>query len=98
MSFWTKPIEAAVIAVNAPTTTTTVIVVSDNANRAEFLATKNMPAVTIVAACINAETEVGPAIASGSQTASGNCADFPVHPRNIINVIAVIIPAFIYSI
>jgi hypothetical protein len=35
-----------------------------------------IPAVTI-AACINAETGVGPAIASGSQVYNGICADFP---------------------
>ncbi len=35
-----------------------------------------MPAATIVAAWISAETGVGPAIASGSQPESGNCADF----------------------
>ena len=38
------------------------------------------PAVTIVAAWINAETGVGPAMASGSHTYSGICADFPVQP------------------
>ena len=36
-----------------------------------------MPAVTIVAAWISAETGVGPSIASGSQTWSGNCALLP---------------------
>jgi hypothetical protein len=38
--------------------------------------------VTIVAAWIRAETGVGPAIASGSQTYSGICADFPMAPTN----------------
>jgi hypothetical protein len=42
-----------------------------------------IPAVTIVAACINAETGVGPAIASGNQVYNGICADFPQAP--IIN-------------
>jgi len=41
---------------------------------------------------VKAETGVGPAIASGSQTASGICADLPVQPKNISNVIAVIVP------
>ena len=36
-----------------------------------------MPAVTIVAAWIRAETGVGPSIASGSQTCSGNWALLP---------------------
>jgi hypothetical protein len=34
----------------------------------------------MVAAWISAETGVGPSMASGSQTYSGNCADFPVAP------------------
>ena len=43
-------------------------------------ATRYTPAVTIVAAWISAETGVGPAIASGSQTCSGICADLPQAP------------------
>ena len=38
------------------------------------------PAVTMVAAWISAETGVGPAMASGSQTYSGICADLPQAP------------------
>ena len=34
----------------------------------------------MVAACINAETGVGPSMASGSQTWSGNWADLPTAP------------------
>src|SRR4051794_15532585 len=41
------------------------------------------PAATIVAAWINAETGVGPSIASGNQTCSGNWADFPTAPQKI---------------
>jgi len=41
-----------------------------------------MPAVTMVAAWINAEMGVGPSIESGSHTCSGNCADFPMAPTN----------------
>ncbi len=40
------------------------------------------PAVTMVAAWISAETGVGPSMASGSQTYSGNWADLPVAPKN----------------
>ena len=36
----------------------------------------------MVAAWISAETGVGPSMASGSQTYSGNCADLPVAPMN----------------
>ena len=38
--------------------------------------------MTIVAAWMRAETGVGPAIASGSQTYSGSWADFPQAPTN----------------
>src|SRR5688500_13421069 len=48
-----------------------------------------MPAVTIVAACINAETGVGPAIASGNQVYNGIWADLPVAPIKSNNVIPV---------
>ena len=46
------------------------------------LATINIPAVTIVAACINADMGVGPSIESGSQTCRGICADFAIAPKN----------------
>ena len=42
--------------------------------------TMTTPAVTIVAAWISADTGVGPAMASGSQTHSGICADLPIAP------------------
>jgi hypothetical protein len=35
-----------------------------------------------VAACIKAETGVGPSIASGNQVCNPNCADLPIAPRN----------------
>lgn len=38
------------------------------------------PAVTIVAAWINADTGVGPSMASGNQVCSPICADFPTAP------------------
>ena len=40
-----------------------------------------MPAATMVAAWISAETGVGPSIASGSQTWRGSCADLPTAPQ-----------------
>src|SRR6187431_1426559 len=49
-----------------------------------------MPAVTIVAAWIRAETGVGPAIASGNHVYNGICALLPVAPTNNNKVIAVI--------
>ena len=47
-----------------------------------------MPAVTIVAAWIKAETGVGPAIASGSHVYKGIWADLPMAPTNNRSVIA----------
>ena len=42
----------------------------------------------MVAAWISALTGVGPAMASGSQTKSGICADLPVAPIKSSNVIS----------
>src|ERR1041385_4006108 len=44
---------------------------------------RKTPAATIVAACINADTGVGPSIASGSQVDRGNCADLPITPAKM---------------
>ena len=44
----------------------------------------------MVAACINAETGVGPAIASGNQVYKGIWALLPMAPTNSNRVIAVI--------
>ena len=45
------------------------------------------PAVTIVAACINADTGVGPSIASGNHVCNPNCADLPTAPIKRNNAI-----------
>jgi len=45
----------------------------------------------MVAAWISAETGVGPAIASGSQTYNGTCADLPHAPTKSSRQIAVAI-------
>ena len=50
------------------------------------------PAVTMVAAWINADTGVGPSMASGSQTKRGICADLPVAPTSKSRPIAVKTP------
>ena len=47
---------------------------------------RNTPAATIVAAWMRALIGVGPAIASGSQVCSGNCADLPQTPQTRSNV------------
>ena len=46
----------------------------------------------MVAAWIKALTGVGPSIASGSHTCSGNWADLPMAPRNMRRVDAVNVP------
>ncbi len=45
----------------------------------------------MVAAWINAETGVGPAIASGNHRYRGNCADFPMAPTKSIKTINVVV-------
>ena len=67
MSFCTKPMEAAKMAVSAPTMATVFIEVGASTNRAFERATMYTPAVTMVAAWMSAETGVGPSMASGSQ-------------------------------
>src|SRR6476646_8289263 len=80
ISVCTSAIEAARIAVNAPMAATMFEVAGVNWNSAADRATMYTPAVTMVAAWISAETGVGPSMASGSQTYSGNCADLPHAP------------------
>src|SRR5450755_5052050 len=82
MSFCTSPMEAANTAVRAPTMATVFIAVGASTNSAFERATMYTPAVTMVAAWINADTGVGPSIASGSHTYNGNCADLPQAPTN----------------
>src|SRR5690606_10879910 len=50
------------------------------------------PAATMVAAWMRALTGVGPAIAGGSHTWRGNCADFPTQPNRISSIDAVATP------
>ena len=56
---------------------------ADMLKMGNILATKYTPATTMVAACINADTGVGPSMASGNQTCKGNMALFPAPPINI---------------
>ncbi len=74
-----SPVKNAVI---APMTITTESAVCVSSNNGDMRATMKMPAVTIVAAWINAEIGVGPSIESGSHTCSGTCADLPIAPTN----------------
>ena len=71
MSFWTNPTSAISRAVTAPITSTTESAVVVSSKSGDIRATMNIPAVTIVAACISAEIGVGPSMESGSQTCRG---------------------------
>src|SRR3990172_3102062 len=98
ISVATIPIVAPTMAVTAPMAATVLRASSDAANTGNSRATRYSPAATIVAAWISAETGVGPSIASGSHTCSGNCADFPAAPAKIpsenqVTTLAPIAPA-----
>jgi hypothetical protein len=92
MSFCFSAIVAAKSAVSTPIPATTALESGARANRTEERATRYTPAVTIVAAWMSADTGVGPAMASGSQTYSGICALFPTAPKKKKRVIAVTRP------
>src|SRR3954470_11462624 len=82
MSYCTVAMSAMKKQVIAPMTSTNDSAVCDSSNSGDMRATMKMPAVTMVAAWINAEIGVGPSIESGSHTWSGNCADLPIAPTN----------------
>src|SRR4051812_21921876 len=82
MSVWVNAMDAAKIAVKMPIAATTTIALWAWANSGLARATRYTPALTIVAAWISADTGVGPSIASGSQTWSGNWALLPMAPAN----------------
>jgi len=65
----------------APTIVTTVNAVGAYSNKGEHLAIINTPAVTVVAACIKAETGVGPSIASGYQVCKPSCVGMAGHKQ-----------------
>ena len=75
-------ISAAISAVVAPMPATTSCASGARTNSGVARASRYTPAVTIVAAWIRALTGVGPSIASGNQTISGNWALLPIAPRN----------------
>src|SRR3984957_8950205 len=85
-------IRAASNEVGTPIQRTTVSAVGEGWNRKKERASMKTPAATIVAAWIRAETGVGPSMASGSQTWSGNWADFPIAPQKISRAAAVMKP------
>src|SRR6059058_1541895 len=93
MSFWASAMVAARRAVAAPMQAITQSVAGAISKRKLRRPIMYTPAVTIVAAWINAETGVGPAIASGSQTNKGICALLPVAPMKSRTAIEVMPPA-----
>jgi hypothetical protein len=90
MSSWTMARIAAPSIVIAPIVPTIVstsgLAVTNTSN---IRPTRYTPAATIVAAWISADTGVGPAIASGSHTCSGNWALLPIVPPNSRSAAAV---------
>ena len=82
MSVCVQAITAASSADITPTHVTRWSAAASIENTGNSLATRYTPATTIVAAWINADTGVGPSIASGSQMCNGNIALFPAPPMN----------------
>ena len=80
MSLAVMAMVAASTAVTPPVTATRFIAASEASKTGNMRATRKTPAATIVAAWMRALTGVGPSIASGSHTCSGNCADLPTAP------------------
>src|SRR5688572_12206193 len=74
-----KPMNSAVV---APMNRMNESAVSECSNSGDMRATMKMPAVTMVAAWINAEMGVGPSMESGNHTCNGTCADLPMAPMN----------------
>ena len=81
-SLWKIPVKEAKKAVKEPIIISKLSVKEENSNNGEKRIIKNTPAVTIVAAWINADTGVGPSIASGNHTCKPNWADLPTAPKN----------------
>jgi len=77
--------------VMTPTMAMTAMTVADCARTGNRRASRNTPAVTIVAAWMSADTGVGPAMASGSHTCSGICPDFEMQPRKMSSVPSTIV-------
>ena len=67
MSFWKIATDAAKIQVKEPTININLLANSETSINGDIKIKRKTPAVTIVAACIRAETGVGPSIASGNQ-------------------------------
>ena len=82
---------AAKSAVTDPMRAVATRAVLEASNKVDDLIIKYTPAVTIVAACIRADTGVGPSIASGSHVWRPTWADLPTAPTSKSIGIAVLI-------
>ena len=85
----TSAIAAPMRAVTRPIAATASWALPTASNSGKSRATRNTPAVTIVAAWMRALTGVGPSMASGSHTCSGNWDDLPIAPKKTRNALAV---------
>ncbi|SSQ02588.1 Uncharacterised protein [Acinetobacter baumannii] len=90
MSVCTRAAKPATNKVTAPVTEMNCITSGASSNTLNRRQHKYTPAVTIVAAWINAETGVGPAIASANHVCNGICADLPAAPKNNINAVQMV--------
>ena len=61
----------------------TLMAVAEPEKKGNSRVSRKTPAATMVAECSRAETGVGPSMASGSQTCSGNWALLPMMPQKI---------------
>ncbi len=80
---------AATKAVAQPMMAITLRASGDIASTGDMRTSKYTPAVTMVAAWINAETGVGPSMASGNQLKSGIWALLPVAASNRASTVSV---------
>src|SRR3984885_16090211 len=92
MSSLAQPMIAPNISVTAPTMITPSRASGDRLYSGLDRTIRYTPAVTIVAAWINADTGVGPSIASPNQACSGTCADLAQAPSSSNSPIAVRAP------
>jgi len=80
ISNWKHPINAEKKAVKAPQTIKIFNTSGAYSKIKDVLKIKKIPTVTIVAACIKAETGVGPSMASGNHMCKISCADLLTEP------------------
>src|ERR1700758_5564441 len=92
MSSLAQPMIAPNNRVTAPTATTPIWAPGARSKIGPERTIRYTPAVTMVAAWINADTGVGPSIASSSQDCSGTWADLPQAPSSRSSPIAVTTP------